>query len=185
MDTGIAGSFAMGDYTIKISTELIDQLARDDGKVTKKTRKPKADKVVKPQEKSRDLPSEPKIITAPGWPMPPPMYLPVTTAPPPPAIAELEAIRAVLEQSEKVQEKLDKQHAGMRDELIKKSKDLRDKEFKLPYQNPTPCTGERENCLECYVSNAHDPLKCAEAVKRFEACVRLARQTGNSKVAQH
>ncbi|KAL5202093.1 hypothetical protein ABZP36_013045 [Zizania latifolia] len=186
----MSGSFAMGDYTIQISTKLIEQLARDDEKVKKKTRKPKPSKFVKqheePQENSRELPSEPKSTTdvAPGWPLPPPMYLPVATAPPPPAVAELEAIRAVLEESEKVQEKLDKQHAGMRDELLKKSKDLRDKEFKLPYQNPTPCTGERDNCLKCYVSNAQDPLKCAEAVKRFEACVRLARQTGNTKVAQ-
>ncbi|KAF0924191.1 hypothetical protein E2562_008488 [Oryza meyeriana var. granulata] len=182
----------MGDYTIQISTKLIDQLARDDEKVKKKTRKPKPKKTVKqhqePQDNSRELPaSEPKSTPAPpGWPLQPPMYLPVTPAPPPPppTISELEAIRAVLEESEKVQEKLDKQHAGMRDELIKKSKDLRDKEFKLPYQNPTPCTEERANCLQCYVSNAQDPLKCAEAVKRFEACVRLARQRGNAKVAQ-
>uniref|UniRef100_A0A0D9WBR9 Uncharacterized protein n=1 Tax=Leersia perrieri TaxID=77586 RepID=A0A0D9WBR9_9ORYZ len=184
----------MGDYTIQISTKLIDQLARDDEKVKKKTRKPKPKKIVKqhqeeePQDKSREIPaSEPKGITAPpGWPLQPPMYLPLTPAPPPPppAIAELEAIRAVLEESEKVQEKLDKQHAGMRDELIKKSKDLRDKEFKLPYQNPTPCTDERASCLQCYMSNAQDPLKCAEAVKRFEACVRMARQRGNAKVAQ-
>ncbi|KAG8066886.1 hypothetical protein GUJ93_ZPchr0005g15540 [Zizania palustris] len=177
------GSFAMGEggYTIQISTKLIEQLARDDHKVKKKTRKPKPSKFVKqheePLETCRELPSEAKSTTAPEWPLlPPPMYLSVATAHPPPAVAELEAIRAVLQESEKVQEKLDRQHAGMRDELLKKSKDLRDKEFKLPYQNPTPCTGERENCLKCYVNNAQDPLKCAEAVKRFEACVRLARQ---------
>ncbi|EEE62010.1 hypothetical protein OsJ_16792 [Oryza sativa Japonica Group] len=175
---------------LRLGTKLIDQLARDDEKIQKKTRKPKPKKTVKqhqqePQDNSRELPaSEPKA--PPGWPLQPPMYLPVTPAPPPPppAFSELEAIRAVLEESEKVQEKLDKQHAGMRDELIKKSKDLRDKEFKLPYQNPTPCTEERSNCRQCYVSNAQDPLKCAEAVKRFEACVRLARQRGNTKVAQ-
>uniref|UniRef100_A0A0E0KXG6 Serine/threonine-protein kinase BSK1-like TPR repeats domain-containing protein n=1 Tax=Oryza punctata TaxID=4537 RepID=A0A0E0KXG6_ORYPU len=181
-------SASVCDFLLWISTKLIDQLARDDEKVKKKTRKPKPKKIVKqhqqePQDNSRELPaSEPKA--PPGWPLQPPMYLPVTPVPPPPppAISELEAIRAVLEESEKVQEKLDKQHAGMRDELIKKSKDLRDKEFKLPYQNPMPCTEERSNCRQCYVSNAQDPLKCAEAVKRFEACVRLARQRGNTKV---
>uniref|UniRef100_A0A0E0H8A7 Uncharacterized protein n=1 Tax=Oryza nivara TaxID=4536 RepID=A0A0E0H8A7_ORYNI len=183
-------SASVCNFLLWISTKLIDQLARDDEKIKKKTRKPKPKKTVKqhqqePQDNSRELPaSEPKA--PPGWPLQPPMYLPVTPAPPPPppAFSELEAIRAVLEESEKVQEKLDKQHAGMRDELIKKSKDLRDKEFKLPYQNPTPCTEERSNCRQCYVSNAQDPLKCAEAVKRFEACVRLARQRGNTKVAQ-
>jgi chemotaxis response regulator CheB len=45
-------SAAMGDYTIQISTKLIDQLARDDEKVKRKVRKPKPKKkpTVKPHE---------------------------------------------------------------------------------------------------------------------------------------
>lgn len=177
----------MGDYTIQISTKLIDQLARDDEKVKRKPRKPKPKKIVQqheePQDSTRVFPSEPKSSPAPGWPLQPPMYLPVAPAPPPPpaAVPEVEAIRAVLAESEKIQQKVEKQKVGMLQELNKRAKELHDKEFKLPYQNPTLCAGERAGCLECYKSNAQDPLKCAEAVKRFEACLRLARQSGNAK----
>lgn len=181
----------MGEYTIQISTKLIDQLARDDEKVKRKVRKPKPKKVVEQQPEeprdnaSRELPSEPKSspIPAPGWSLPPPMYLPVTPAPPPPpspAIQEVEAIRAVVVESANVLEKLNKAESERLQELARRSKELHDKEFKLPYQNPVPCADEKAGCLDCYVSNAvQDPLKCAEAVRRFEACVRMARQSGS------
>ena len=118
--------------------------------------------------------------------MPPPMYLPVTPAPPPPppAIQEVETIHAVVAESEKVLEKLQKQEATMHEELTKRAKELHEKEFKLPYQNPSPCTDERAGCAECYQSNIQDPLKCAEAVKRFEACVSMARRSGTMGAAQ-
>ncbi|KAM3254041.1 hypothetical protein ACQJBY_047892 [Aegilops geniculata] len=182
----------MGDYTIRISTSLIDQLSRDDEKLKRRTRKPKLKKVVEQQDEPRDngreLPSEPKSspAPAPGWALPPPMYLPVTPAPPPPlpAIQEVEAIDSVVAESEKVLEKLQKQEATMREELTKRAKELHDKEFKLPYQNPSPCTDERAGCADCYRSNTQDPLKCAEAVKRFEACVSMARRSGTMGAAQ-
>ncbi|VAH00323.1 unnamed protein product [Triticum turgidum subsp. durum] len=140
----------MGDYTIRISTSLIEQLARDDEKqVKRRTRKPKPRKVVEQPEEPQDNGRE-----------------------------EVEAIRTVVAESEKVLEKLQKKEATMREELTKKAKELHDKEFKLPYQNPAPCTDERAGCAECYRSNVQDPLKCAEAVKRFEACVRMARRGG-------
>ncbi|KAL6865165.1 hypothetical protein ACP4OV_016316 [Aristida adscensionis] len=187
----------MGDYTIQISTNLIDQLARDDEKVKRKARKPKPKKKTpierheEPHDSAaKEFPSEPKPSSpapAPGWPLqPPPMYLPVTPAPPPsPAAAmpEVEAIRAVLKESEMILEKLEKQEAGAREELSKRAKELHDKEFKLPYQNTMPCEQERASCLECYKSNAKDPLKCAEAVKRFEACALMALKNGNAKAS--
>uniref|UniRef100_A0ACD6AQ87 Uncharacterized protein n=1 Tax=Avena sativa TaxID=4498 RepID=A0ACD6AQ87_AVESA len=184
----------MGEYTIQISTKLIDQLARDDEKVKRKVRKPKPKKVVEqqpeePQDNGRELPTEPKSspIPAPGWSLPPHMYLPVTPAPPPPpspAIQEAEAIRAVVAESANVLEKLGKAESERQLELARRSKELHDREFKLPYQNPVPCADEKAGCLDCYVSNAaQDPLKCAEAVRRFEACVRMARQSGSMGVA--
>ncbi|CAM0958796.1 unnamed protein product [Alopecurus aequalis] len=189
----------MGEYSIQISTRLIDQLARDDEKVKRKVRKPKPKKVVEQQQEEphqdngRELPSEPKSspapvpAPAPGWSLPPPMYLPVTPPPPPPpspAIQELEAMRAMVAEIEKVPEKLEKQKAGMQQELERRAKELHDREFKLPYQNPVPCADEKAGCLDCYVSNAaQDPLKCAEAVKRFEACVRMARLSGSVQAA--
>lgn len=173
---------AMGDYTIQISTKLIDQLARDDEKVKRKARKPKPKKkpTVQPHEEPLEFPREPKttsLATAPGWPLqPPPMFLPVTPSPPPPpaTMPEVEAIRSVLKESEALLKKLENQETGARQELSKRAKELHDKEFKLPYQKPMPCTQERAGCLECYKTNAKDPLKCAEAVKRFEACALMA-----------
>ncbi|OEL28577.1 hypothetical protein BAE44_0010404 [Dichanthelium oligosanthes] len=184
----------MGDYTIQISTKLIDQLARDDEKVNRKARKPRPKKKTtvqrheEPQDSTpKEFPSEPKKSSpapGPGWPLqPPPMFLPVTPAPPPPpaTMLEVEAIRSILKESEAVLEKLDKQEAGARQELSKRAKELHDKEFKLPYQNPMPCTQERAGCLECYKSNAKDPLKCAEAVRRFEACALMAMKSATAK----
>uniref|UniRef100_A0A0A9H0Z5 Uncharacterized protein n=1 Tax=Arundo donax TaxID=35708 RepID=A0A0A9H0Z5_ARUDO len=191
---------AMGDYTIQISTKLIDQLARDDEKAKRKVRKPKPKKKTTVQNHKetwedsgpKQVATEPRPSSpapAPGWPLqPPPMFLPVTPAPPPPppaaAVPEIEAIRAVLKESEMVLEKLEKQEAGAREELSKRAKELHDKEFKLPYQSPMPCAQERASCLECYKSNAKDPLKCAEAVKRFEACALMAMKSGNVKARQ-
>jgi len=187
----------MGDYTIQISTKLIDQLARDDEKVKRKSRKPRPKKktTVQQHEEPQDItpkefPSEPKTapapapVPAPGWPVqPPPVFLSVTPAPPPPPVAmpEVEAICSILKESEAVLEKLGKQETGARQELSKRAKELHDKEFKLPYQNPMPCTEERAGCLECYKSNAKDPLKCAEAVRRFEACALMAMKSATAK----
>ncbi|KAF8724982.1 hypothetical protein HU200_020706 [Digitaria exilis] len=183
----------MGDYTIQISAKLIDQLSRDDEKVKRKVRKPKPKKktTVQRHEEPQDtapeeFPSEPKTSSpAPsGWPLQsPPMFLPVTPAPPPPpaTMPEVEAIRSILKESEAVLEKLEKQETGVRQELSKRAKELHDKEFKLPYQNPMPCTEERTGCLECYKSNAKDPLKCAEAVRRFEACALMAMKSATTK----
>ncbi|GJM94259.1 hypothetical protein PR202_ga10889 [Eleusine coracana subsp. coracana] len=179
----------MGDYTIQISTRLVDQLAREDEKVKRKTRKLKPKKKVTHEEPREDVLTEPKMSSPPapasGWPLqPPPMFMPVTPPPPPPpaAVPEVEAIRSILKESEMVLEKLEKQESGARQELSKRAKELHDKEFKLPYQSPMPCTQEREGCLECYKSNAKDPLKCAEAVKRFEACALQALKSGSAKL---
>jgi hypothetical protein len=177
----------MGDYTIQISTKLVDQLARDDEKIKRKTRRPRPKKKITHEEPQEDVPTKPKTSSpapAPGWPLQPPsMFLPVTPAPPPPpaAVPEVEAIRSILKESETVLEKLEKQEAGARQELSKRAKELHDKEFKLPYQSPMPCTQEREGCLQCYKSNAKDPLKCAEAVKRFEACALQALKSSSVK----
>jgi hypothetical protein len=166
----------MGDYTIQISTKLVDQLARDDEKIKRKTRRPRPKKKIAHEEPREDVPTEPTPAPAPGW---PPMFLPVTP-PPPAAVPEVEAIRSILKESETVLEKLEKQEAGARQELSKRAKELHGKEFKLPYQSPMPCTQEREGCLECYKSNAEDPLKCAEAVKRFEACALQALKSSSA-----
>lgn len=53
-----------------------------------------------------------------------------------PTIQEVEATRAMVAESSKELEKLDKPEAGMQQELTRRAKELHGREFKLPYQSP-------------------------------------------------
>lgn len=65
------------EYTIQISTKLIDPFDLDDEQVKRKVRKPKPKKVVEqpeePWDNGRELPSKPKSSPAPAcwWQLPP------------------------------------------------------------------------------------------------------------------
>ncbi|URD92796.1 hypothetical protein MUK42_01230 [Musa troglodytarum] len=166
-------------YTIQISSNLINQLAGGENKVKKKTKKPKAkvsEEPHQPQSNVKPAPGTQKSSPSGAWPLQPPVFFP-GPPPPPVAISELEAIRSVLQESERRVEKLEKQGDKMIQELTQRAKELRDKEFKLPYQNPTPCTAEREACLNCYKEHEADPLKCAQVVKIFAHCARQAKDS--------
>lgn len=173
----------MGDsVTIQISSKLVNRLLGDDGNTNKKTKKPKpkiSHKPEQPQSKAKPAPTPPNPSPATGWPLQPPVFLPV---PPSPLveIAEVEAIRSVLRESEKVLERVAKQESEMHKEVTQRSRELREKEFKLPYQKAMPCVAEREACVKCYRDNLKDPLKCAQVVKTFDDCARLARQLVSS-----
>lgn len=159
----------------------------DDGeKVKKKTRKPKP-KV--PQEPSGFHTTHPKEVaddsntkgpSAAAWPIQPPLYLPV-----PPlqthGSPELDAIKSVLHDSEKVVEKLQKQEESMLQEVTERAKVLHDKEFKLPHRKPMPCSVEKDACLNCYKEHIKDPLKCSQVVRDFADCARRARQHVDSQ----
>lgn len=166
-------------FTVQISFKLVDRLSGDENKVKKTTKKPKPKpEPHQPQNKLKPTPSTPTSSSGGAWPFQPPVFLPV--APPPPvAIAELEAIKSVLQESERVVEKLENQESNMLQELNQRAKELRDKEFKLPYQNPLPCAAARAACLQCYKEHAKDPLKCAQVVQDFADCARQARQQVN------
>ncbi|KAI3716747.1 hypothetical protein L1987_67848 [Smallanthus sonchifolius] len=176
------GSKAMDDaFTIQTSSNLVKQLAADTDKVKKK-RKPKP-KTPKTPQQNQIQPANQKDIyedspalkgghPAAGW---PPMYLPIPP-PAPPANAELAAIRSVLQDSERVLEKLEKKEEEMTVEVTQKAKELRDKEFKLPEPKPMPCLADLNACLDCYKENTMDPLKCSTLVKNFADCVRTIRQ---------
>jgi hypothetical protein len=174
----------MGDsYTVQISTKLINQLAREDEKRSpRKMKKPKP----KTPKSTNQLPKAEAIqthIQAPPAPMFPPLFLPVPPPAPPVEVPpEVESIHKVLKESAKVLEKLKVEELEMLEELNKRSKELREKEFKLPYQNPIPCLKERSDCLECYKNYASEPLKCAETVKRFTSCARKSRQSAGLPV---
>lgn len=163
-------------FTIEISSNLVNRLSGDEDKI-KKTKKPKPKNSQEPQQlpsKVKPTPNMPTSHPGQAWPLQPPVLLPVT--PPPIATAELEAIRSVHQESERVVEKLEKQESTMLQELNQRAKEIHDKEFKQPYQNPTPCTAEKEACLQCYKDYAQDPLKCRQLVKNFADCARQAWQ---------
>lgn len=168
----------MGEsFTVQISSNLVKKLLDDGEKVKKKTRKPRPKIPREPEPKQ--LPEDPPTLGGPfstGWPVQPPIYVP----PPPPShkapSPELEAIKSVLEESEKVVEKLHKQEENMLQEVTQRAKDLHDKEFKLPNRKPMPCLNEKDACLNCYKEHIKDPLKCAQLVKEFADCARTVRQ---------
>lgn len=155
-------------FTIQISGNLVKQLADNNttNKVKKKTRKPKPKT---PQQLPIPPPPPPPPPSAATW---PPMYL--QTPPPPPP--EVSAIRSLLEDSERVLEKVKKQEDVMAIEVTQKAKELHEKEFKLPEAKPMPCLTDLTACLDCYKENVKDPLKCSALVKNFADCARTIRQ---------
>lgn len=170
-------------FTIQIHSNLVKQLADEGEKLKKKTRKPKTkiqreNKPVQANVHQKPISSDPDVVKGPaatGWPVQPPLFMPVPP-PPHPAIAELDAIRSVLKESEKVVERLEKQEENMLQEVTKKAKDLHDKEFKLPNQKPIPCVDERDACFKCYKEHEKDPLNCANVVQNFAECARRVKQ---------
>ncbi|CAK9171155.1 unnamed protein product [Ilex paraguariensis] len=173
----------MGEsFTIQISSNLVKQLADDGEKSKKKIRKQKTkipretqQSKTKPQQKL--IPNDSETLKRPasaGWPLQPPLFLPVPT-PQQSANAELDAIQSVLQESEKVVARLQKREDEMLQEVTQRAKDLHDKEFKLPYQKPMLCLAEKDACLECYKEHVKDPLKCAHLVKNFSDCARRMR----------
>ncbi|KAJ9555247.1 hypothetical protein OSB04_009861 [Centaurea solstitialis] len=171
-------------FTIQISGSLVKQLADDTERVKKKTRKPKPKTPKTPQKKQVEPTNQkeihdnsqslkPELPPTAAW---PPMYFPI----PPPANPELDAIRSVLQDSERVLEKLKKQEDEMVVEVKQKAKELHDKEFKLPQPKPMPCSADLTACLDCYKENTKDPLKCSTLVKNFADCARTIRQQVSS-----
>lgn len=179
------GCSIMGDFAIHISANLVSQLAEDSGKVKKKTKKTKPRKSQEPQQPQTkvnhkqilDDSKTQKGTPAPGWPLQPPVFLPLS---PSAHSAELDAIRSVLHESERVLEKIHKQEENMVQELTERAKTLRDQEFKLPYQKPLPCLAEKDACESCYKEFGKDPLKCLPLLKNYADCSRRARQQVSS-----
>lgn len=177
----------MGEsFTIQISTNLVNRLADDGEKLKKKTKKPKTKiqqpQTAQPKPHPKQLSNEfenQKGVSRSGWPIQNPLFLPSST-PSQHLNRDLDAIRSVLQESERVVEKLQKQEEEISKEVTQRAKDLHDKEFKLPYQKPMPCLAEKDACLECYKEYANDPLKCSLVVKAFADCARRVRQQAGS-----
>ncbi|XP_010529494.1 PREDICTED: uncharacterized protein LOC104806344 [Tarenaya hassleriana] len=172
----------MGDFSIQISSRLISRLSEgaDKQKRKQKKAKPKAS----PQPKTgtkKPLHDSEKPKPKAEFPGQPPFFLPIQQQPPQAvAYAELEAIKSVLKESEKVLEKLEKQEKDMGHEVTERAKDLRDKEFKIPSPRPMPCSSENDAWMKCYKENINDPLKCNGLVRSFADCARRVRQHASS-----
>ncbi|OWM71847.1 uncharacterized protein LOC116192041 [Punica granatum] len=175
----------MGDFTVQISNDLVDRLLDKGEKLKKKPRKIKQKVPKEPQRPPAKVDQKPvsddsEAFKRPpaGWPVQPPLFFPA--APALSSAAELEAIQSLLKESKSVVEKLQKQEENIVQEVTQRAKDLRDKEFKLPYQKPMPCLAENNACLECYKEHSKDPLKCTHLVRNFADCARRARQQVSS-----
>ncbi|XVF51662.1 hypothetical protein PTKIN_Ptkin04bG0202500 [Pterospermum kingtungense] len=177
----------MGEFSIQISTKLVNRLAEDDEKLKKRTKKTKTKVPREPQrpptkvdqKQISDDSEKQKGTTGTGWPVQPPLFLPVNQ-PPYSANAELDAILSVVKESENVVEKLRKQEENMVQEVTQKAKDLHYKEFKIPEPKPMPCLVENNAWMTCYQENANDLTKCAPLAQNFADCARRVRQLAKS-----
>ncbi|CAH2071440.1 unnamed protein product, partial [Thlaspi arvense] len=171
---GFSNSVIMGDFSIKISSGLINQLAKgndDQPKRKAKRTKPK----VSPQRKSDQTKTshhdaeKPKPAAA-ELPIQPPFFFPIPQQAA--ASAELESIKSVLKESEMVLEKLERQEKNIAHEVTEKAKELREKEFKIPEPKPMPCSSDSEAWMKCYKENIDNPLRCSGLVMRYQDCAR-------------
>ncbi|XP_061347829.1 uncharacterized protein LOC133293299 [Gastrolobium bilobum] len=110
----------MGEFTIQIGNDLVNQLV-DDAVVKKKTRRIRRKGPRGTDKPQSNLTGKPESAAAPGWPVQPPLFLPATL-PVQPAHSELEGIQSVLQESEKVLERLQKQEENMLQEVTKRQR---------------------------------------------------------------
>ncbi|KAG0584043.1 hypothetical protein M758_3G181500 [Ceratodon purpureus] len=88
---------------------------------------------------------------------------------------DLVPIYKVLEETEKLGEKLQKQEEKELEKVKQLAQDLQDKQFRAP-SYPIPCQTEKETCLQCYRGSTKSPLECAEAVRVFKECSQRVQQ---------
>nr|ABK23630.1 unknown [Picea sitchensis] len=161
-------------FKVQISSDLIRRLLGEGDQ--KPIRKP-TPKVVRPEHPSNQGPRiEPKVTEeAGGWQPGLPSLLPLGVFPPV-ADKELDPIRKVLDESEGVMDKLQKEEARVLEKVKHNAEELREKEYKMPEQRTIPCLSAKDACIQCYKDHPEDPLQCAEAVKFFQDCARRVQQ---------
>ncbi|CAA7018614.1 unnamed protein product [Microthlaspi erraticum] len=169
----------MGDFSIQISSKLIKQLAEESEQPKRKVKrtKPKVSQrsktdqarthhdhheAEKPTPKAETPPVQPAFF----------FPIPQQQAAAAGASVELESIRSVLKESEKVLEKLEKQEKSIADEVTERAKYLRENEFKIPEPKPMPCSSQHDALMKCFRENIDDQLKCSGLVRIFENCSR-------------
>ncbi|XP_010422202.1 PREDICTED: uncharacterized protein LOC104707527 [Camelina sativa] len=173
----------MGDFSIQISSKLINQLAEgnDQPKRKAKKTKPKVSPQRKVEQEAKTHHHDAEKPNPVGeLPMQPPFFFPIPQqAAAAAASAELELIKSVSKESEKVLEKLEKVEKNLVHEVTERSKELREKEFKIPEPKPMPCSEDHEAWMKCYKENIDNPLKCSGLVRSYQECARRCRQQVN------
>ncbi|ESQ38229.1 hypothetical protein EUTSA_v10029018mg [Eutrema salsugineum] len=170
----------MDNFSIYISPGLIKQLAEGNDQPKRKAKriKPK----VSPQSKADQAKTHHDAAEKPNpMAVQPPFFFPIPQQAA--ANTELEAIKSVVKESEKVLEKIERQEKNITHEVTERAKDLREKEFKIPEPKPMPCSSENEAWMKCYKENIDNPLKCSDLVMRFRDCSRWSKQQASSKMA--
>lgn len=163
-------------FKVQISSDLIRRLVGegDQKPVIKPKVKPK---VVRSDRSSNQAPGvdpKPSEETG-GWKPGLPSLLPLGVFPPV-ADKELDPIRKVLDEGERVVDKLQKEEARLLEEVKRNAKELHEKEYRMPEQKTMPCLKVKDTCVQCYKDHPKDPLQCAEAVKAFLDCTRRVQQ---------
>lgn len=162
-------------FKVQISSDLIRRLVG--GEDQKPISKPKVKpKVVRSDHPSNQAPRvEPKLSKeTEGWQPGLPSLLPLGVFPP--VADELDPIRKVLGESERVVDKLQKEETRLLEEVKRNAKELHEKEYRMPEQKIMPCLNTKDACVQCYKDHPEDPLQCAEAVKAFLDCARRVQQ---------
>ncbi|KAJ4846539.1 hypothetical protein Tsubulata_013541, partial [Turnera subulata] len=167
------------EFAIHISTDLVNRLTDDGEKARKKPARRTKPRITRDPAQPRAKANEKQLhyepdarkgtnTSAAGWSVQQPLFAPVAPPVPVPSKdAKLAEIQSVIQQSEKVLEKLQKKEDTMVQEVTARAKELRDKEFKLPYQKPMPCLSDYEGLRECYKEHAKDILKCGPLTKSY------------------
>jgi len=162
-------------FKVQISSDLIRRLVGegDQKPVIKPKVKPKVVRSDRPSNQAPRVDPKPSEETG-GWKPGLPSLLPLGVFPP--VADELDPIRKVLDEGERVVDKLQKEEARLLEEVKRNAKELHEKEYRMPEQKAMPCLKAKDTCVQCYKDHPKDPLQCAEAVKAFLDCARQVQQ---------
>lgn len=88
---------------------------------------------------------------------------------------ELLPVKALLHEAEGLSESLRRSREEEAKIVESAAQDLHAKQYRAP-SSPPPCVAERDSCVDCYHTNAKDPLACAKLVDAFVECSRQAQR---------
>lgn len=170
-------------FSLQVTSELMHKLTKENIVATQSLKgrkptqrpaplKPSSEPAESPKISKQDLqlPYYPGFLSAlPGIPKEQALEQP------PKPTHDLVPIYKVLEEAEKLSEKIQKQEEKELEKVKQLAQDLLDKQFRAP-SHPIPCQTEKELCLQCYKGSTQSPLDCAEVVRVFKECSQRVQQ---------